>query len=81
MPKTVMNILRRLALAIALMHLAPAVAQAPRKATAPAALQSEFDAFIATFRAALKANDAAAVTAMTKHPFETGDYPDAAQFL
>ena len=74
-----MNILRRLVLAIALTHLAPALAQAPKQATASAALRKDFAAFIATFRAALKANDAAAVTGMTKLPFGS-DYPDATQF-
>jgi hypothetical protein len=74
-----MNILRRLVLAVALTHLAPALAQAPKQATASAALQKDFAAFIATFRAALKANDAAAVTGMTKLPFGS-DYADATQF-
>jgi hypothetical protein len=75
-----MNILRRLVLAVALTHLAPALAEAPKQATASAELQKDFAAFIATFRAALKANDAAAVTGMTRLPFDTGDYPDATQF-
>lgn len=76
-----MNILRRLVLAVALTHLAPAFAQAPKQATASAALQKDFAAFITTFRAALKANDAAAVTGMTKLPFGSDPgYPDAAQF-
>ena len=75
-----MNILRRLALAVALTHLAPALAQAPKQAPASAVLQKDFAAFIARFRAALKANDAAAVSDMTKLPFDSGDYPDAAQF-
>ena len=74
-----MNILRRLVLAVALTHLAPALAETPKQATASAALQKDFAAFIATFRAALKANDAAAVTGMTKLPFDS-DYPDATKF-
>lgn len=47
---------------------------------ASAAVQKEFDAFITKFRVALKANDTVAVTSMTKHPFETGDYANATQF-
>lgn len=44
-------------------------AQGGKTSKPPAGLQSEFDAFIAKFRAALKANDAAAVTEMTRLPF------------
>jgi hypothetical protein len=74
-----MNLLLRLALAATLLHLAPAYAQAPKKA--PPELQKEFDVFIAKFRAALKANDSAAVAGMTKLPLETVDSArDAAQF-
>jgi hypothetical protein len=36
---------------------------------APPAVQAEFTTFIAKFRAAVKANDAVAVTALTKFPF------------
>ena len=43
-----------------------ALAQAPKKAVASPALQKEFDGFIAKFRAALKANDSAAVAGMTR---------------
>jgi hypothetical protein len=53
--------LLRIVLAAALVHLAPAFAQPPKKAVASPALQKEFDGFIAKFRAALKANDSAAV--------------------
>ena len=58
-----------------------AFAQPSNKAIAPKALQVEFDDFIARFRTALKANDAAAVASMTKLPFEYDvSYPDAAAF-
>ena len=77
-----MTFLSRLVLAAVLVHLAPAfAAQAPKKAVAPAALQQEFDAFIAKFRAALKANDSAAIAGMTRLPFAAdGSIRDAAQF-
>lgn len=39
-------------------------------AKAPAAVQKEFDGFIAKFRAAVKADDRAAVVAITKLPFQ-----------
>lgn len=73
--------MRRIAaclLAAALAAPLPALAQ---DAKAPAAVQKEFDGFLAKFRAALKANDGAAVAALTKLPFmnET-DYADAAKF-
>ena len=74
-----MKILLRLILAALLVHLAPAFAQSPKKAIASPALQKEFDDFIARFRAALKANDSAAVAGMTRLPFE-GSIRDAAQF-
>jgi hypothetical protein len=76
-----MSILFRIFLALAFMSPALALAQAPKKAVASPALQAEFDKFIASFRKALKANDAAAVAGMTKLPF-MGDknYSDAAQF-
>lgn len=74
-----MKLLLKLALAATLLHLAPAFAQAPKKA--PPELQKEFDVFIAKFRAALKANDSAAVAGMTKLPFEhDSSVRDAAQF-
>src|SRR5215510_14707219 len=76
-----MKILSRIALAAALVHLAPAFAQAPKKAVASPALQKEFDGFIGKFRAALKANDSAAVASMTRLPFEyDGSIRDVAQF-
>ena len=74
-----MKILRLLVLAVALTHLAPALSKEPMYPPAPAAVQKEFSDFIATFNAALKANDAAAVTGMTKFPF-VDDSVDAAQF-
>ena len=75
-----MGFLLRIMLATALVNLAPAVAQA-KNAVASPALQKEFDGFIEKFRAALKANDSAAVAAMTRLPFmnESGIH-DAAQF-
>jgi hypothetical protein len=76
-----MKFLLRIVLAAALVHLAPAFAQAPKKAVATSALQKEFDGFIAKFRAALKANDSAAVVGMTRLPFmNDGSIGDAAQF-
>jgi hypothetical protein len=47
---------------------------------APPLLQKEYDLFIATFRAALKANDGDAVTALTKFPFHWNEWRDAAYF-
>jgi len=67
--------------ATALMNLAPAVAAAPKNAVASPALQKEFDGFIEKFRAALRANDSAAVAAMTRLPFMNDSaIRDAAQF-
>src|SRR3954470_2218745 len=66
-------------LATALVNIAPAVAEAPKKASP--ALQQEFDGFIEKFRAALKANDSAAIAGMTRLPFmNDSDIRDAAQF-
>jgi hypothetical protein len=76
-----MKFLLRIVLAAALVHLAPAFAQAPKKAVATPALQKEFDGFIGKFRAALKANDSAAVVGMTRLPFmNDGSIRDATQF-
>ena len=76
-----MKFLSRIVLAAALVHLAPAFAQAPKKAVASPALRKEFDGFIAKFRAALKANDSAAVAGMTRLPFmNDSSIGDAAQF-
>jgi hypothetical protein len=73
--------LLRIVLATALVSLAPAVAQAPKKAVASAALQKEFDGFIEKFRAALRTNDSAAVAGMTRLPFMNDSaIRDAAQF-
>jgi hypothetical protein len=44
-------------------------AQTAKNAKPPDGLRQEFDSFIGRFRAALKANDAAAVTTMTRLPF------------
>lgn len=73
-----MKLLPGLVLAIALTQLSPAFAQAPKQAVASPALQQEFNGFIVKFRAALKANDSAAVAGMTRLPFEGGK--DVAQF-
>jgi hypothetical protein len=68
--------------AAALLHLTPTLSQAaPKKAIASPALQQEFAGFIGTFRAALKANDSAAVAGMTRLPFMNDDsIRDATQF-
>jgi hypothetical protein len=70
-----------LAVGLALAWFAPAVAQTSKKATETPALRQEFEGFITKFRAALKANDPAAVAGMAKLPF-MGDpaIADAAQF-
>jgi len=76
-----MKFLLRIVIAAALMQLAPAFAEAPKKAVASPALEKEFSGFIEKFRAALKANDSAAVASMTRLPFEHDDsIRDAAQF-
>jgi hypothetical protein len=76
-----MQLLLRIVLAATLVHLAPAFAQAPKNAVASPALQKEFDGFVEKFRAALKANDSAAVAGMTRLPFMAdGTIRDAAQF-
>jgi hypothetical protein len=75
-----MRIFSIVVLASILMSSTLALAQAPGKASP--ALQTEFDGFIAKFRAALKANDSAAVAAMTKLPFmDDKTYSDAARFV
>lgn len=63
-----MKMLSRALIAALLFQLAPACAQA-QNSVAPAGLRQEFDGFLAKFRAALKANDAAAVAGMTRLPF------------
>ena len=75
------QLLLRIVLAAALVHVAPVLAQAPKKAVASPALQKEFDRFIEKFRAALKANNSAAVAGMTRLPFMAdGSIGDATQF-
>ena len=75
-----MSMSSRALIAVLLVQLAPALAQA-QKSVAPAALRREFDGFLATFRTALKANDAAAVARMTRLPFmNDAARGDAAQF-
>ncbi|MBN9081782.1 MAG: hypothetical protein BGP04_10425 [Rhizobiales bacterium 62-17] len=73
-----MKLLSTVVFVTALAQLAPAFAQAPKKAVASPALQQEFNGFIAKFRVALKANDSAAVAGMTRLPFE--DSRDVAHF-
>ena len=74
-----MRIFSIVVLASSLMSPTLVLAQAPKKASP--AMQAEFDGFIVKFRAALKANDSAAVAAMTKLPFmEDKTYSDAARF-
>ena len=76
-----MHIFFRIAVGIALVVPAYAFAQTSKKVVAPPALQAEFDTFFVKFRAALKANDGAAVAGMTQLPFEADEpYRDAAQF-
>ena len=75
-----MKFLLRIVLATALVNLAPVVAQAKDPVASPA-VQKEFDGFIEKFRAALKANDSAAVAGMTQLPFMNDkEIRDAAQF-
>jgi len=76
-----MKILLTLALAVSLTSLVSAVAQAPKKVTASPEVQKEFEGFITKFRAAVKANDPAAIAAMTRLPFMAeNSVRDAAQF-
>ncbi|MBB6469449.1 hypothetical protein HNQ96_005339 [Aminobacter lissarensis] len=76
-----MSTLIRIVLATILLSTPATVAHAMQKAAASHAIQSEFDGFIAKFRAALKANDSSVVAGMTKLPFmEDKTYSDAAQF-
>src|SRR6185312_8173057 len=73
--------LLKIIFATAFVNLAPAVAKAPKEAVASPALQKEFDGFIEKFRAALKANDSAAIAGMTRLPFMNDSaIRDAAQF-
>ena len=76
-----MRLLSGIILSAVLAPPAPALAQAPRKAVAPAAVQNEFSDFLTKFRAALKADDPAAVAGLAQLPFGS-DEPvrDAAQF-
>lgn len=55
----------------------PALSQ---RAPVPADIQKDYDQFIAKFRDALKANDGAAVTEMTKFPFYWNEMRDADYF-
>src|SRR3569832_1704614 len=77
-----MKVLLGILLAAALVYLAPASVQAaPKDPVASPAVQREFDDYIAKFRAALKANDSAAVAGMSRLPFMNDkSIGDAAQF-
>ncbi|MBX3519621.1 MAG: hypothetical protein KF835_06330 [Xanthobacteraceae bacterium] len=75
-----MKALLKIALTIALVNSVSVFAQTPKTEVASPALQKEFEAFIGKFRAALKANDSAAVAGMTKFPFGADPSVDAAQF-
>ena len=76
-----MHILFKVALAAALAVPGCAFAQTSKKAVPPAGLQAEFDGFFVKFRAAAKANDSAAIAAMTELPFQKDDsFRDAALF-
>lgn len=76
-----MKMLSRFLITVLLLQFAPALAQAPKTAEAPVALHREFDAFLAKFRAALKANDPSAVAGLTQLPFMKNDYyGDVTQF-
>jgi hypothetical protein len=57
-------------LAATLVGLSAANAQQPKAAVPAPAVKQEFDGFIQKFRGALKANDAAAVAAMTRLPYQ-----------
>ena len=60
---------------------APGANAQAKRATASPALQKEFNTYIGKFRDALKANDSAAIAAMTKLPFHHDHAMlDAAQF-
>lgn len=59
--------------------LATPAAMAQQK-RAPDTIQQDYNTFIAQFREAAKANNSAAVTAMTKFPFYWNDMRDAAYF-
>jgi len=76
-----MNTVTRVVVAFLVLGPTCALAKAPKPAAPTPALTAEFDGFIAKFRAALKANDSAAVAAMTKLPFmDDKTYADAAKF-
>ncbi len=76
-----MAVLSRILVAAMLLAPVGALAQSPKSPAPKRETQAAFDGFIAKFRAALKANDSAAVAGMTKLPF-MGDkaYGDAALF-
>lgn len=68
-------------MAAILLPVAPASADAAKKRAQAEAAQRLFNGFFEKFRAALKANDAAAIAALTKLPFQNDNaIADAAQF-
>lgn len=71
---------RSVALLLGAVIIATTSAAHAQNKPAPAAMQKEYDQFIAKFRDALKKNDAAAVTGMTKFPFYWDEMRDAAYF-
>lgn len=76
-----MRLLSYALLAAVLAPPAPVLAQAGKDAAASPAVQKEFNGFIAKFRTALKANDAAAVAGMAQLPFQNDNsVGNAAQF-
>lgn len=76
-----MTMLLRLMFAATLVHANPAFPQGSKQAIVSPSVQAEFVAFIAKFRAALKANDPVAIASMTRLPFDhDGPIRDAAQF-
>jgi len=77
-----MKLLLKIALAAALVNVAPAIAApAPKTAVASPEVKKEFEGFIAKFRAAVKANDSTVVAGLTQLPFmKDTAIGDAAQF-
>lgn len=67
------------ALVLAILVLA-AMSPVSAQSRVSAGLQKEFNTFMTVFRAALKANDSAAVTAMTRFPFHWNEFRDQAYF-
>jgi hypothetical protein len=75
-----MKSLRLIILLLSAIVVGMSATSAHARSSAPPQIQKDYDLFIARFRAALKANDGAAVTAMTKFPFYWNEMRDAAYF-